>query len=98
MNNVKLNNGYDIPILGLGTFRSAPEDAYKAVKSAIEYGYTHIDTAAVYGNEEAVGKAIKDSKINRSDLFVKTKVWNQDQGFENNINSFNISLKKLGHE
>lgn len=98
MKNMKLNNGHMIPILGLGTFRSKPEDAYKAVLSALESGYTHIDTAAVYQNEEAVGRAIKDSGKNRKDLFITTKVWNADQGYEQTINAFNLSMKKLGLE
>ena len=98
MKQVTLNNQYHIPILGLGTFRSKPEDAYNAVKVAIETGYTHIDTAAIYDNEEAVGKAIKDSGVNREDLFITTKVWNTDQGYDQTIKAFNTSLEKLGLE
>ncbi|MBI9010181.1 MAG: aldo/keto reductase [Tenericutes bacterium] len=95
MFNVKLNNGKEMPIVGLGTFRSKPDDAYNAVKTALKNGYTHIDTAAIYRNEEAVGKAIFDSKLNREDLFITTKVWNTDQGYRNTIKAFNESLKKL---
>ncbi len=95
MTYVKLNNAYQMPIIGLGTFRSKPNDAYKAVKAAIDAGYRHIDTAAIYDNEEAVGKAIKDANIIREDLFVTTKVWNTDQGYDKTMNAFHDSLKKL---
>ena len=98
MINARLNNGKGMPIIGLGTFRSKPEDAYNAVKVAISSGYTHIDTAAIYDNEEAVGKAIKDSKIARDKLFVTTKLWNTDQGYEQTLQAFDVSLKKLGLE
>lgn len=95
MKQMKLNNGVLMPIIGLGTFRSKPEDAYEACQAALEAGYRHIDTAAIYGNEEAVGKAIKDSQIKREELFVTTKVWNTDQGYEKTIKAFNDSLQKL---
>lgn len=93
---VKLNNNYEMPIVGLGTWRSKPEDAYKAVLTALESGYRHIDTAAIYNNEEMVGKAIQDSKINREDIFLTTKLWNSDQGYEATLKAFDESLKKLG--
>ncbi len=96
MKKVKLNNDVLMPIIGLGTFRSKDEDAYNAVLSAIKAGYRHIDTAAVYGNEEAVGRAIKDSKVKRSDLFITTKLWNTEQGYQKTIKAFNDSLTKLG--
>lgn len=85
-----------MPIVGLGTFRSAPEAAYTAVLAAIKAGYRHIDTAAIYGNEEAVGKAIKDSGVNRKELFVTTKVWNTEQGYETTLKACEDSLKRLG--
>ena len=96
MKKQKLSNDVLIPIIGLGTFRSKSEDAYNAVLSAIKLGYRHIDTAAVYQNEEAVGKAIKDSGIKREDLFVTTKLWNTDQGYASTIKAFNQSLQRLG--
>ena len=96
MYKIKLNNNYEMPIIGLGTWRSKPEDAYKAVLVALEKGYRHIDTAAVYGNEEMIGKAIFDSKVKREDLFITTKVWNTDQGYENTLKAFSESIKKLG--
>lgn len=93
---VKLNNNYEMPIVGLGTWRSKPDDAYKAVLAALEAGYRHIDTAAIYDNEEMVGKAIKDSKVKREDIFLTTKLWNSDQGYEQTLKAFDVSLKKLG--
>jgi methylglyoxal/glyoxal reductase len=93
---VKLNNNCEMPIVGLGTWRSKPEDAYKAVLAALKSGYRHIDTAAIYNNEEMVGKAIKDSKIKREDIFITTKLWNSDQGYEATLKAFDESLKKLG--
>ena len=96
--NFKLNNGVLIPAVGLGTWRSREEDAYNAVLHAIKEGYRHIDTAAIYGNEEAVGRAIKDSNIPREELFITTKLWNTDQGFETTLEACNASLQKLGLE
>jgi len=93
---VKLNNNYEMPIIGLGTWRSKPEEAYEAVLAALKAGYRHIDTAAIYGNEEMIGKAIKDSKVKREDIFITTKLWNTDQGYESTLEAFGESLKKLG--
>lgn len=98
MENVILNNGVSMPIVGLGTFRSKSEDVYQAVLQAFKEGYRHIDTAMIYGNEEAIGKAIKDSKIKREELFITTKLWNSDQGYESTLKAFNTSLEKLGLE
>jgi len=98
VHNVKLNNNYEMPIIGLGTFRSKENDAYNAVKVALESGYRHIDTALIYGNEKEVGRAIKDSKIPREELFITTKLWNTDQGFDKTIKAFNQSLENLGLE
>lgn len=96
MKYAKLNNGIQMPIVGLGTWLSKSEDAYNAVLHAIKEGYRHIDTAMVYGNEEAVGKAIKDSGVKREDLFITTKLWNSDQGYETTKAAFALSLEKLG--
>lgn len=83
-----------MPIIGLGTWESKDGDeAYNAVKWALEIGYRHIDTAAIYGNEESVGRAIKDSKIPREEIFLTTKLWNEDH--ERVEEAFNESLKKL---
>ena len=99
MKNFKLNNGIEIPAIGFGTWQiEEGENAYNAVKTAIEKGYTHIDTAAVYGNEVSVGKAIKDSGVAREDLFVTTKLWNDMRGEENAKKAFEESITKLGLE
>lgn len=92
----KLSNGNTIPCIGLGTWRSEPEKVYDAVLKAIEAGYRHIDTAMIYKNEEQVGKAIKDSGIKREELFVTTKLWNSDQGYESTKKALETSLTKLG--
>ena len=77
---IKLNTGKDIPLLGFGVFQiREPENCITAVKTAIEAGYRHIDTAAVYQNEEYVGQAVKEIGIDRKDLFITTKVWNSVQ-------------------
>lgn len=99
MKKFKLNNGIEIPAIGFGTWQIEEGDnAYNAVKTAIEKGYTHIDTAAVYGNEVSVGKAIKDSGVAREDLFVTTKLWNDMRGEENAKKAFEESIAKLGLE
>lgn len=92
-----LNNGTEIPLLGLGTWQSkAGKETYDAVQLSLELGYRHIDTAAIYGNEFDVGKAIKESGIGADEIFVTTKVWNTDQGYDNTLRAFEESTKKLG--
>jgi diketogulonate reductase-like aldo/keto reductase len=95
---IKLNNKVEIPMLGFGTWELVGNSAYKPVKWALEEGYRLIDTAAVYNNEEFVGKAIAESGISREDLFITSKVWNTDQGYENTLKAYDNSLKKLGVE
>lgn len=91
-----LNNDLKMPILGLGTYKVKDyRDLDLSVKTALEIGYRHIDTASFYENEEALGKIIKESSVNRDDLFIATKLWNTDHGYEKTINAFNSSLKKL---
>lgn len=94
---IKLNNGVEIPAVGLGTWRATDENsAYTAVKTALQNGYRHIDTAAAYGNEEEVGKAIKDSGVPREEIFVTTKLWNtRHKEVETALDE---SLNKLGLE
>ncbi len=93
---LKLKNGVQIPILGLGTYLSKPgKETYNAVRYALDIGYRHIDTAALYANEEDIGKAIRESGIPREEIFLTTKVWNTDQGFDKTIIAFHTSLKKL---
>jgi 2,5-diketo-D-gluconate reductase A len=96
MQTVKLNNGVEIPILGFGVFQIAdPAECERSVVDAIEVGYTHIDTAASYMNEEAVGKGIKRSGVAREKLFITTKLWIQSQGYEGTRKAFGNSLKRL---
>ncbi len=92
---LNLNNGTQIPCVGYGTFRTPADVAEKAVADAIKVGYRHIDTAAVYGNEEAVGKGIKDSGIDRKDLFVTSKLWNDNRGYESTKKAFQETLDRL---
>lgn len=95
---IKLNNQVEIPMLGFGTWELEGNSAYKPVKWALEEGYRLIDTAAVYNNEEFVGRAIAESDIPREDLFITSKVWNSDQGYENTLKAYDNSLKRLGVE
>lgn len=93
----KLNNGVEIPALGLGVFRMDNEkEAYNSIRKAIDLGYRHIDTAMVYENEEPVGRAIRDSGVDREKLFVTTKLWNDDITNDNAQKAFETSLQKLG--
>ena len=93
---ITLANGVEMPRVGYGTFRMKDHElAYQGVVDAFNAGYRAIDTAAIYENEEAVGRAIKDSGIPREDLFITTKVWNTDQGYDNTLKAFETSLKKL---
>ena len=91
-----LTNGIRIPKVGLGTWQSSKEDAYNATLIAIKNGYRHIDTAFAYQNEDAVGKAIRDSKIDRKDIFVTTKLPAQYKTYQEAIDYFNASLSNLG--
>jgi 2,5-diketo-D-gluconate reductase A len=96
MQTVKLNNGIEMPLLGFGVFQVPdPKECEQSVYEAIQCGYRLIDTAAAYFNEEAVGKAIKKSSIKREDLFITTKLWIQDAGYEKTKKAFDNSLKKL---
>lgn len=93
---VPSNQSVSIPILGLGVWKSRPKECFEAVKFALESGYRHIDTAAIYGNEADVGAAIRESGVNRSDIFLVTKLWNADQGYEEAQKAIDVSLQKLG--
>src|SRR6185312_756877 len=96
MKKVQLNNGVEMPILGFGVFQVKDlNECERSVTDAIETGYRLIDTAESYGNEEAVGKAIKRSGISREDLFIATKLWIQSNGYEGTKKAFETSLKKL---
>ncbi|MGZ9583346.1 aldo/keto reductase [Paenibacillus marinisediminis] len=94
---ITLNNGVRMPQLGLGVWRVAEgQEVENAVLTALQTGYRHIDTAAVYRNEEGVGKALKQSGVAREDIFVTTKVWNADQGYDATLKAFDVSASKLG--
>ena len=97
MKNILLNNGIEMPILGFGVYQiSNPEECEASVFEAIQAGYRLVDTASAYMNEEAVGRAIKRSGIKREDLFITTKLWIQDAGYESAKKAFYLSLDKLG--
>ncbi len=97
MKNVKLANGVEMPILGFGVFQIPEEkDCIQAVTDALEVGYRHIDTAASYMNERAVGSALRDSGIARQDLFITTKLWIQDANEDRALKAFDKSMDKLG--
>lgn len=96
MDFVTLNNGVKMPQLGYGVYQTAPEATEQAVRDALSIGYRLIDTAASYGNEEGVGKAIKESGIPREEIFLTTKLWVQDHGYDNTLKAFETSCEKLG--
>ncbi|MFD9569295.1 aldo/keto reductase [Streptomyces sp. NPDC059982] len=96
METVTLNNGVDMPVLGFGVYQIPPAETERAVADALAAGYRSLDTAAAYGNEEAVGRAIRSSGIPREDLFVTTKLWISDAGEEKAARAFETSLRKLG--
>lgn len=93
---VTLNNGVRIPQLGFGVFQVPDDETTAAVTHALEAGYRSIDTAAVYGNEAGVGRALSEAGLAREDLFITTKLWNADQGYEETLKAFDVSLAKLG--
>ena len=92
----RLSNGVTMPLLGLGVYDMHGDDARRATLAALEIGYRLLDTAAVYGNEKEIGKAITESGLKREDVFVTTKVANSDQGYESTLNAYEVSRKKLG--
>ena len=91
-----LSNGYKIPCIGFGTWKLPDgESAVNSVKEAIKLGYKHIDTAAIYKNEKSVGKAIKESGIDRKELFITSKVWNKERGYNTTLKAFEKTLNDL---
>ncbi|MEH6991468.1 aldo/keto reductase [Neobacillus drentensis] len=96
MNFVTLNNGVKMPQLGFGVWQVPDDQATEAVEIALKVGYTSIDTAMIYKNEKGVGRAIAESSIPREELFITTKVWNADQGFDKTLRAFDESLDRLG--
>jgi len=93
---VRLNNGVELPAIGLGVFQSPPAETVTAVESAIAAGYRLIDTAAAYFNEREVGEGIRRSGIDRSEVFIETKVWITDYGYDATLHAFDKSARKLG--
>jgi diketogulonate reductase-like aldo/keto reductase len=91
-----LNNGVELPALGLGVFQTPPDETRSAVKAALAAGYRHIDTAAAYGNERQVGEAVHSSGLDRSEVFLETKVWISDYGYDKTLHGFEKSARKLG--
>lgn len=98
MENIKLNNGTHIPSIGFGTSMINGDECIEVIKTAIEAGYTHIDTAHAYENEKKIGQAIKESNVKRENLFITSKVWKDSMGYENTIESFEETLKNLDTE
>lgn len=95
---ITLNNGVEMPALGLGVFQSPPAETTDAVEEAIRVGYRHIDTAASYGNEKEVGEGIRRSGIARDQVFIETKIWISDYGYDETLHGFEKSAAKLGVE
>lgn len=93
---ITLNDGNSIPQVGLGVWQTPAQDTERAVATALEAGYRHIDTAAAYGNEREVGQAVKDSGLPRADVYITTKLWNADQGYEQTLKAFDASMRRLG--
>ncbi len=98
MNVITLNNGVRMPQLGFGVWRVADDEAEKAVATALECGYRSIDTAKLYRNEEGVGRALRASGIPREELFVTTKLWNDEHGYDETLRAFDASMGRLGLE
>ena len=96
METLTLNNAVRMPALGLGVFQTPPEETRAAVRSAFESGYRHIDTAAAYANEREVGEAVAASGLERSEVFLETKIWISDYGYEATLHGFEKSARKLG--
>jgi len=96
--NITLNNGVVMPAIGLGVFQTPPDETTDAVTAALELGYRHIDTAAAYGNEREVGEGIRRSGIARDEVFIETKVWISDYGYDETLHAFDKSAGKLGVE
>lgn len=96
LRSVTLNDGNSIPSLGFGVYKISPADTEQAVRTALAAGYRHIDTAALYGNEREVGRAVATSGLPRDELYVVTKLWNADQGYDSTLVAFEKSMDRLG--
>src|SRR4051794_9076033 len=95
---LQLNNGVEIPQLGFGVFLVPPDEVVEPVRAALETGYRLIDTATLYGNEEGVGRAIRDSGVPRDEVFVTTKVWNSSHGYDETLRAYDESVARLGFD
>jgi len=95
---ITLNDGRTIPQLGFGVFQIPPDETARAAGAAFDAGYRHIDTARLYDNEEAVGAAVRESGLGRDQVFVTTKVWNSDQGYDATLRAFDASMDRLGFD
>lgn len=93
---IVLNNGVEMPAIGLGVFQSPPAETAAAVEAALRTGYRHIDTAAAYGNEKEVGEGLRSAGIARHEVFIETKIWINDYGYEETLHGFTKSARKLG--
>jgi diketogulonate reductase-like aldo/keto reductase len=96
METITLNSGVQMPALGFGVFQTPAEETRDAVRDALDAGYRHIDTAAAYANERQVGEAVHDSDVDRQDVFLETKVWISDYGYDETLHAFEKSARKLG--
>ncbi|MFD5441824.1 aldo/keto reductase [Streptomyces tendae] len=96
MHHLTLSNATPIPQLGFGVWQVPDDQAYTAVTAALHAGYRHIDTARIYDNEAGVGRAVRDSGIPREEVFLTTKLWNDDQGYDSTLKAFDASLERLG--
>src|SRR5438067_8868665 len=98
MESITLDNGVEMPALGFGVFQTPPDETRDAVRAALDAGYRHIDTAAAYGNERQVGEAVHSSEMDRSEVFLETKIWISDYGYDETLHGFEKSARKLGVE
>ncbi|PZE29741.1 MULTISPECIES: aldo/keto reductase [unclassified Curtobacterium] len=96
MDMITLNNGVELPPIGFGVFQSSPEDTVDAVRTALDVGYRHIDTAAAYGNEREVGQAVRASGLDRDEIVIETKVFPSDYGYDEALHAFEKATGKLG--
>ncbi len=96
LSTLTLNNGVELPALGLGVFQTPPDQTRAAVEAALATGYRHFDTAAAYGNERQVGEAVRSSEVDRSQVVLQTKIWISDYGYDQTLHGFDKSARKLG--
>src|ERR1700692_725603 len=96
MESITLNNGVELPALGLGVFQTPPDETRYAVSAALACGYRHIDTAAAYGNERQVGEALHSSSLDRSEVFLETKIWISDYGYDETLTLLREERRQAG--